>query len=207
MATGPTAPHSHLAPSWLQSFTCGSEEEKHSLLTRFVDDWLHAHPPGVDHASAVVELLLLARESAARRSLIEANVSKSIIAALAEPPLQHAAASAAARLLALYPPVAPLLADRLCMALGASGRPAGLLDGLERLARLSPAARTHVFPRLLEASIENLLEGKVARDPTLAFDEVKRGMGDIARLRDCLAISPYKAVLDGAFATHATEIV
>ena len=80
------------------------------------------------------------------------------------------------------------------MACCAPGRPAALLDGLERVSALSRVARAQLFPQLLEARAADLLDGRAT-----GFDECAKGLGDIARIRGMLEDSPYAAVLDVAF--------
>ena len=184
----------HLAPAWLASFDGGTEAQKTALLTKLLSDWLHAVPPGVDHCSAVVELLSLAKASAARRSLIESTIVQQLTDNLAVPSLQAAAANATARWLDRYPSGVTILGERLSMVLAAPGHPPCLFDGLERVATLSQLARTSLFPAILEARIADLLDG------SKGFDEARRGFGDVHRLAPLLEVSPYAASLDVAFA-------
>ena len=184
----------HLDPSWIAAFTSGDEAAKQLMMSRLTTDWLHGYPPGVDHCSAIVELCQLAHESAARRQLIESCATDALVAALAAPTQSASAAAATSRFLDAYPPSAGLLTDALNTALATCSRSTALLDGLDRLSILSAPSRMHVFPVVLEDRITSLFNGAAG------FEEVTLGFADIGRLRAMLEVSPYKAVVDAAFA-------
>ena len=131
--------------------------------------------------------------AATPRTLIETVVTTGLVTNLGVPSLQSAAAKATARFLEYHSPSVALVAERLAMALAAPGRPAHMLDGLDRLAMHSGAARRLLFPSLLDARINDLLDGRSD------FASAERGFGDIQRLRGMLEMSPYSTCLDAAF--------
>ena len=182
---------SHLDPSWLASFTSNHDEHKRAMLHSLVNDWLHQHPPGVDHALAAMELLA---HGHARRDLLESTIAEGLVGAFAVPSLQGSAASCTARFLQLYPPGGQLLAERLKTAIQHDAR---YIEGVERLAGVSRAARLTVCPALYEAAIANLT---AARPGFLA---VAQAFDNVGRLKCLLEVSPYAAELDGAFGVGA----
>ena len=183
----------HLDAAWLANFDSSPEDAKRQLLSRLLDDWLHGTPPNVDHCSAALELLWHAKDSAARRSLIEADITEGLVSALGVPNLSASAARAAARFAALYPSGCELLAERLAAVLAAPGASPLVLNGVERLAGLSQPARARIMPMLLDAAIAALLDGHKS------FDSVGRGFELVGKLRGCLETTPYQAALDTAF--------
>jgi hypothetical protein len=188
----------HLHPGWFASFVAGDEQHKTGMLQSLVVDWLHGTPPNVDHCGALVELISHSAQSSARRALIDAVVGQGLVQALAAPSLQHNAAVRSAAFLHRHPPAVQVLLDRLLPVLSASGRPSGLLEGLERLAGLSRAARLELFPVLFEATTARLLDGR-QQD----FVTANAAFSDLARLRGCLETSPYQRVLTAALAPPA----
>lgn len=188
-----------LAPQWLDAFDSAAHDLKRQMLQTLVTDWLasikSAHPfihqPSgllLPHA-ALLELLEDAANSAARRVVIEEEMSECFVAALQQPPDVYAASIAINGFLtSTDASAAACLTARLAVALAAEHSDA-IMGGLEHLSDVSDAARTMIMPVLLDSLKASLLSARPS------FDHTARTLGDIARLKSLCSSSPYEAAL------------
>ena len=188
-----------IAPQWLDRFEGADHEAKRDLLRQVVSDWLsglRTHNVPVHLASGLLLphaalLELLHSASAARRNVIEEEVTETLVGALHHRPAHYEAAAAIDGFLVTHPDAAAGIAARLSAAIAARTQSASrcLLDGIELLAADSQAARKCVIPVLLE----NFKAALLCSRP--GFSQIGQAFDDIAWVKGLGQSSPYDQAL------------
>ena len=187
----------------VEAFLAANEQRRHHFVQELVDRWALAPEAS---SSTLAALLAASSQSPARLSLIHSTLASTLAASLLQAghqAAQHNAAVTAAHVLSQH---GPALLPALVAALEA--QPAELNSaGLVTLAQLSEAARTRLFPELLErrlASVFALPRATVAAGPEAVAEytaHLQRLLGDVDVVKTLCATSPYKPAFERAFSS------
>jgi hypothetical protein len=188
----------------VEAFLAANEQRRHHFVQELVDRWALA--PEMS-ASTLAALLAASSQSPARLSLIHSTLASTLAASLLQAghqAAQHNAAVTAAHVLSQHGRLLPALVAAL------EAQPAELNSaGLVTLAQLSEAARTRLFPELLErrlASVFALPRATVAAGPEAVAEytaHLQRLLGDVDVVKTLCATSPYKPAFERAFSSAA----